>query len=189
MTQPSENKKTILLIEDEPIISRVCVKTLTADGYEVDIATNGLIAKDMANKKVYDVFLSDIRTPEMSRAASDISALPETREGLLSIQRELGKHGAAVLEGRDIGTVVFPKADRKFYMDAAIEVRGERRFKELRAKGIKISLEEVIEQIRQRDYNDSNRRTAPLKKADDAIYIDSSSMTLSQAVDKILNYI
>src|SRR3972149_1398547 len=98
-----------------------------------------------------------IRTPEMSMAASDISARKEVREALLVLQRRMGENGGVVLEGRDVGTVIFPNADAKFFLDASLEERGKRRYKELLAKGMDVKLEQTVEDVRIRDMNDSSR--------------------------------
>jgi cytidylate kinase len=123
-----------------------------------------------------------IRTPEMSMAASTISAQPCVRERLLELQRAMGRQGGVVLEGRDIGTVVFPDAHAKFFLDAAVEERARRRWLELTDKGNAVTLEQTIEDVKSRDYNDSTRDIAPLKKADDAIVVDSSGIGIDQVV-------
>ena len=124
-----------------------------------------------------------IRTPEMSLLASDLSRRREVREAMMELQRTMGRDGGVVLEGRDIGTVVFPRADVKFYLDAAAEVRARRRFAELTAKGVRTDLQEVLEDVVRRDENDSRRALAPLRKADDAILIDSTEIPADQVVD------
>ncbi len=123
-----------------------------------------------------------IRTPQMSMAASAISAQPSVRARLLELQRQMGRGGGVVLEGRDIGTVVFPEAGAKFYLDADPVQRAERRYAELKAKGEDVSLERIIEEVKKRDYDDSHRAIAPLKKADDAVVVDSSRMSAEEVV-------
>jgi len=123
-----------------------------------------------------------IRTPEMSMVASAISAQPSVRARLLELQRQMGRGGGVVLEGRDIGTVVFPEARAKFYLDADPVQRAERRYTELKAKGEDVSLERIIEEVKKRDYDDSHRAIAPLKKADDAVVVDSSHMSPEEVV-------
>lgn len=118
-----------------------------------------------------------IRTMEVSQYVSPVSAIPEVRKQMVHQQQEMGKEGGLVMDGRDIGTVVFPNADLKLFMTADPKVRAERRYKELAAKGEKITLKEIEENIRQRDYEDSHRTTSPLRKADDAIELDNSHMT------------
>jgi cytidylate kinase len=108
---------------------------------------------------------------------------------MLGLQRKLGREKDSVLDGRDIGTVVFPDADKKFYIDAQFEERVKRRYKELRELGQKVTLKEVEADLRNRDTIDTNREFAPLKKADDAIYIDTTDMTIEEVVDKVLQHI
>ncbi|NVM20983.1 MAG: (d)CMP kinase [Desulfobacterales bacterium] len=133
----------------------------------------------------------NIRTPEISMLASAVSARPVVREHLLEVQRQMGKNGGAVFEGRDMGTVVFPEADVKFYLDAARKTRELRRYGELvvRLGRTKISLAEVGQAERKRDENDSGRSLAPLKPAHDAIRIDSTSLEIGQVVDLMLRHI
>lgn len=128
-----------------------------------------------------------IRTPEVSMAASHVSAIPGVRAALLGLQRRLGCQGKAILEGRDIGTVIFPDADIKFFMTASVDERARRRLTELEAVGADpISFEEIRRQIEERDRGDSSRATAPLKQAPDAVLIDTSHLTLDQVVEKML---
>ncbi len=124
-----------------------------------------------------------IRTPEVSMGSSRISAVPAVREALLGIQRKLGNAGSAILEGRDIGTVIFPHADVKFFLNASVNERAKRRLIELEATGSDApSFEEVKAQILERDHGDSTRAVAPLKKAGDAYEIDTSTLTLDEVV-------
>jgi cytidylate kinase len=127
-----------------------------------------------------------LRTPEMSRIAAQIASNPLVREPMLRLQRTLAKDGGVVMEGRDIGTVVFPDADVKFYLDADTRVRGERRYKELRAKGMDVDLQTTIDEIVARDRKDMTREVAPLRKADDAIAVDSTGLTLDEVVDTMV---
>ena len=127
-----------------------------------------------------------IRTPEISMAASRVSANPEVRLALLGLQRRLGCSGNSILEGRDIGTVVFPDADVKFFLSASVEERAKRRLAELESLGADTpSFEELKKQIIERDSGDSNRKVAPLKRADDAIDIDTTQLTLDEVVAKM----
>ncbi|MBX5484470.1 MAG: (d)CMP kinase [Myxococcaceae bacterium] len=132
-----------------------------------------------------------IRTPEISMGASKVSSRPVVRKGLLALQRRLAlaAEKGAILEGRDIGTVVFPDADAKFYLEASAETRARRRYEELFQKGVESSLEEVLADQRQRDKQDSERAVAPLKPAEDAIRIDSTSMPLSEVVRAIEKHV
>lgn len=127
-----------------------------------------------------------IRTPEVSLIASQISAIPEVRSALLELQRRMGASGGAILEGRDIGTVIFPDADVKFFLTASVEERAKRRLSELEALGKDVpSFEEVRQQIETRDSADRNRKVAPLKQAVDSILIDTSELTLDEVVDRM----
>ena len=127
-----------------------------------------------------------IRTPEMSRGASVVSARPVVREKLLGLQRELGRAAAqgAVLEGRDIGTVVFPGAPVKFFLTASDEARAQRRHAELADKGLNLALSEVLGDQRRRDKDDTERAISPLKAAPDAILVDTTGIDLSEVVDR-----
>lgn len=129
----------------------------------------------------------DIRTPEISMAASQVSGRPVVRAGLLQLQRRLALEAGkgAILEGRDIGTVVFPDADAKFFLEANPEVRARRRFEELFQKGVESSLQDVLADQMKRDRDDSARAVAPLKAAEDALRVDSSSSPLSEVVHSL----
>ena len=130
-----------------------------------------------------------IRMPEASMAASNVSAIPAVRAFLLDLQRDIAKNNNVIMDGRDIGTVILPDAQYKFFLTASAEVRADRRFKELKENGIDVDYKALLEEIIQRDYNDSHRATAPLKQADDAILIDSSNMTLEESIDAIVSRI
>ncbi|MBC8558674.1 (d)CMP kinase [Fumia xinanensis] len=127
----------------------------------------------------------DIRRPPVSMAASNVSAHPEVREFLLNLQRQFAKENNVVMDGRDIGTVVLPNADIKIFLTASSEERARRRYKELTEKGEKVEFEQIHEEIKQRDYNDSHRAIAPLKQADDAILVDTTECTLEESIDKL----
>lgn len=126
-----------------------------------------------------------IRTPEISMLASAVSAKPVVRRFLLDLQRSLGMAGGAVFEGRDMGTVVFPGADVKFFLDASLKTRALRRYRELAGAG-DITLEAVERDMRTRDRNDSSRTLAPLKPARDAVMIDSSGLSIEKVLDRML---
>lgn len=130
---------------------------------------------------------SQIRTPEISMGASAVSSRPVVREGLLALQRRLALEAprGAILEGRDIGTVVFPDADAKFFLEADEAVRARRRFEELFQKGVERSLDEVLTDQQKRDRDDASREVAPLKAAEDAIRVDSSTIPLSEVVQTL----
>ena len=128
-----------------------------------------------------------IRTEEAGHAASVVSTYQKVREKLVSLQQELAKTTSVVMDGRDIGTVVLPNADLKIYLTASTLERAKRRYKELSLKGIETSLEEIQKDIEQRDYRDMNRENSPLKQADDAVFIDSSDMTIEEVIETIIN--
>ncbi|MCB9667748.1 MAG: (d)CMP kinase [Myxococcales bacterium] len=128
---------------------------------------------------------NEIRTQAMAQAASDVSTYPEVRDALLSVQRRLGQGGGVVLEGRDIGTVVFPDADVKVFLTASLEARAQRRHKELIARGADSAYEAVLEEIRQRDAQDMGREVAPLVPAKDATVMDSTALELEEVVERL----
>ena len=130
-----------------------------------------------------------IRTSEVSQLASKCSALPMVREKLVEIQRNMGTRKSVIMDGRDIGTNVLKDAEYKFFLTASAEERAERRHKELIEKGEKITFEEVLRDIRQRDHNDMTRALNPLKKADDALEIDSTGLNIEQVTEAILKEI
>lgn len=125
---------------------------------------------------------AEIGTPELGEIASRLSMLGVVRERMLDLQRAAGARGGVVMEGRDIGSVVFPDADVKFFLDASPEVRAERRWRELAAHGIEISREQVLAQLQERDRRDSGRELAPLRPAPDAEVIDASRMSIEEVV-------
>jgi cytidylate kinase len=129
-----------------------------------------------------------IRTPEITMLASNVSARSIVREYLLELQKDMGKEKAAVFEGRDMGTVVFPHADVKFFLDASTQKRARRRFDELKTKSNQ-TLAEVERDMQQRDQNDSTRKVAPLRPARDAIIIDSTDLTVGQVVEAMLSHL
>lgn len=131
----------------------------------------------------------EIRNIEVSENVSSISSIKFVRENLVKQQQELGKNKSIVMDGRDIGTTVFPNADLKIFMTADVDVRAERRYKELTQKGLNVSIEEIKENIKKRDYLDQNREISPLKKADDAIILDNSYLTKEEQLTWILDKI
>ena len=130
-----------------------------------------------------------IRTPEASMMASAVSAKPPVRAFLLEMQRKLARENNVLMDGRDIGTVVLPDATVKIFLTASAESRAERRYKELIEKGMSVTYKEVYDDMVQRDYNDMNRATAPLKQAEDAILADTSGFELEQSLELILKII
>nr|WP_314770714.1 (d)CMP kinase [uncultured Peptostreptococcus sp.] len=127
----------------------------------------------------------EIRSLQVSSRVSDVAKIPQVREFLLEKQREIGKRSDVILDGRDVGTHIFPDAKYKFFLNASAQERGRRRYQELIDKGQSVVLEEIIEDIKKRDYIDSTREVAPLVKADDAIEVDTTSMTIDQVVTYI----
>ena len=123
---------------------------------------------------------SEIRNIEVSSVVSEISKIPEVRERLVQIQRKTGEKREVVMDGRDIGTVVFPNAEMKIFMTADINIRAKRRFDELKTKGIPASIEEIESNIRDRDHKDMNREISPLRKAKDALVLDNSNITFDE---------
>lgn len=117
-----------------------------------------------------------IRSLEVSTKVSEVSALAFVRKRMVELQQEMGKNGGVVLDGRDIGTVVFPQADLKLFMTASPEIRAQRRYDEMQAKGEKVSFEAVLENVKSRDHIDSTRAESPLRKADDALVLDNSRL-------------
>lgn len=147
-----------------------------SEGRRLRLYSNGVDISDL------------IRTPEISMLASAVSAKSIVRDYLLEVQRDIGQKKAAVFEGRDMGTVVFPEADVKFFLDASSKTRALRRYQELDTESSQ-SLEEVSQDMQQRDTNDSTRSLAPLRPAEDAIRIDSSELSVQKVVDLMLSHI
>ena len=126
-----------------------------------------------------------IRENTVTNAVSSFAAVPAVREKLVALQQEIAQQGGIVMDGRDIGTVVLPKAELKIFLVASVDERAERRYKENLAKGIETDLETLKEEIAARDYTDSHRATSPLKQAEDAIYLDTTGLSIQEVVDKI----
>lgn len=164
--------------------------------------TNGIIAM-LDNTKVelkyidgvQAVFLNGedvsafIRTPEISMGASKVSAIPEVRAFLLSLQQEIAKENDVIMDGRDIATVVLPNADVKIFLFASPECRAERRYKELVEKGENVKYEDVLADVNQRDYQDSHREIAPLKPSEDSIMLDTSKLNLDESIELVIKTI
>lgn len=130
-----------------------------------------------------------IRTPEISMGASKVSAIPQVREFLLDLQRNIAKENNVIMDGRDIASVVLPDAQCKIFLFASPECRAERRYKELVEKGESVSFEDVLKDVNQRDYQDSHREIAPLKPVEDSIMADTSALTLEESIDLIISTI
>jgi cytidylate kinase len=130
-----------------------------------------------------------IRSPQVSHAASQVATFPGVREAMVAHQRKLGAEGGIVMEGRDIGTAVFPDADVKFFLDARLEIRAQRRRTELLERGINQTLEQVREELRRRDVRDSTRDASPLQPADDAVIIDTSDKSIGRLEAALLTVV
>ena len=132
-----------------------------------------------------EIVSKEIRENHISHCASVVSQYKDVRENLVSLQQNLAKKNSVIMDGRDIGTVVLPDADLKIYLIASNEVRAERRYEELIEKGQTVEYEKILEELKERDYRDSHRENSPLRRADDAIELDNSNMTIEEVVDKI----
>lgn len=159
-----------------PLLSEIDVKLSYVDGGQ-RVMLNG---EDVSDK---------IRTPEISMGASAVSAIGEVRSFLFDLQRSIAAENNVIMDGRDIGTVVLPNADVKIFLTASAEERANRRYKELQEKGDPSTYKQVLKDIEQRDHNDAHREIAPLKKADDAVEVDSTQLTLDETVDRIVEII
>ena len=155
---------------------------------DIDIKIDNTGDKDIILLNGEDVS-KEIRTKEVTEIVSQISSIIPVRERMVEVQRNLAKGKNVIVEGRDIGTVVFPNADVKIYLDASEEVRAKRRYEENVQNGINTTYEEVLENVKMRDYNDMHKKVGALKKADDAIIIDSTSLTIDQVVENIKNVV
>ncbi len=149
---------------------------------KVDLTYDNGIQKVLLNGE--DVS-TQIRLPECSMAASAVSAIPEVREFLLQTQRDIATHHNVIMDGRDIGTVVLPNAQVKIFLTASAEKRAQRRFDELCEKGVTTTFDEVLEDMKQRDYNDSHRAIAPLKPAEGSVLVDTSELDLDESIRAI----
>ena len=129
---------------------------------------------------------TDIRLPEASMAASNVSAIPVVRAFLLELQQKIARENDCLMDGRDIGTVILPNAQLKIFLTASAEVRAKRRFDELSAKGQKVNYDDILADLNERDYQDSHREIAPLKQADDAVLVDTSDMTFDEVKATII---
>ena len=132
---------------------------------------------------------TDIRQNEVSMAASNVSSIPEVRTFLFDLQRNIAKNNDCIMDGRDIGTVVLPDAKIKIFLTASAEARADRRFKELQEKGQDVAYETILKEIKERDYQDMNRATAPLKQAEDAVLVDTTEIGLQESIELMINTI
>ncbi len=166
---------------------------LTLDDKEEIIKLSGEIdIKIDLDNKVYlngEDVTDLIRSKEVTNIVSPISSIVEVRKNMVDLQRKMASNYDVVMEGRDITTVVFPNAQYKFYLDASLEERVERRIKQNKEKGIDMTYEEVYENIKARDYNDSHKEVGALKRCDDQVYIDSTNMTIDEVVNKFIEVI
>ena len=189
-------KLGILYLDTGAMYRAVGLKALNTG---VDIADAAAVEKMLADTKidvkqeegVQHVYLDgkdvsvDIRENRVSKAASDISAVPCVRYKMVELQREIAAKCDTVLDGRDIGTFVLPNAEHKIFLTASAEERAKRRYAELKTKGSDLTFEQIKDDILKRDYNDSHRALAPLKKADDATEVDTTSMTIEEVTEKL----
>lgn len=178
---------TLKALEDKVDLNDEHALVRLAKNTRIDLSNNrdGSLKILIGDKDVS----ADIRQPRVTRFVSDIAKLKGIREVMLGLQRNFGRQGKVVLDGRDIGTVVFPDAHKKFYIDAHFSERVKRRHKELAGLGQEIKLSDVEADLRNRDTIDSTRKVAPLKKAEDAIYIDTTNLTIEEAVNILLKHI
>ncbi len=167
-------------LEDESSLIRLASST------KIDLKEKGGVLKVILDGE--DVS-SLIRTPELTNKVKYIARVPGVRAEMVRLQRSIGERHGAALEGRDIGTVVFPDADYKFYLDADVDERARRRYKELRELGQNVTLEDIKKDVVRRDSSDMTRSVGALKKAPDAIFIDTTRLSVDGVVDKILAYI
>jgi cytidylate kinase len=175
-----ESKRRDIDPEDETGLAQIC------SGLEISFGTED------GNLKVFSHGIDvtgEINTPEMSILASKVSSKGVVRSAMVALQRKMGRERGVILEGRDAGTVVFPQAQVKFYLDATLEERGRRRYKELLSRKQKVELAQVIQETEKRDFDDSHRTLAPLKRAEDAVLIDSSELTVEEVIDMMLTII
>ena len=167
-----------------------CVKS--NETYKVKEELNNIRLDIVYENGEQQIILNDenvsrlIRNPEISKAASSFAQVPEVRERLLILQRELADKRPVVMDGRDIGTKVLPSASVKIFLTADVKVRAERRYKELTEKGEKVNLEDIMSDIKSRDEQDMNRKVSPLVQAGDAVLVDTSSLSIDEVVDAII---
>lgn len=170
----------LYILENEIPVENISKIVSSLDAIDIDIKDNRFILNGRDVSK-------EIRTPEVAGIVSNVAAIKEVREKLVDLQRAVSIGKKVILDGRDIGTVVFPKAELKIYLVASPEERAKRRVKDYEEKGIEESYEDVLAGIKERDHIDSTRKESPLKKAEDAIEIDSSFLSIGEVVEKISN--
>lgn len=165
-------------LQNEPAIIRKCQEADITIRYEDGVQ---VVLLNGENVNAY------LRTEEVGYAASVVSVIPEVREKLVELQKRLAAESDCIMDGRDIGTCVLPRADRKIYLTAGSAVRAKRRYDELTAKGESCDLEKIRADIEERDYRDMHRETSPLRQAEDAVLVDTSDMTVEEVIDRILS--
>ena len=170
----------LYILENDIPVEDISKIISSLDAIDIDIKDNRFILNGRDVSK-------EIRTPEVAGIVSNVAAIKEVREKLVDLQRAVSIGKKVILDGRDIGTVVFPKAELKIYLVASPEERAKRRVKDYEEKGIEESYEDVLAGIKERDHIDSTRKESPLKKAEDAIEIDSSFLSIGEVVEKISN--
>ncbi len=158
----------------EPMLQNITIQLAFEDGAQ-KVLLNG---EDVSEA---------IRTPEISGGASKISAIPKVRSFLFDLQQQMAKENNVLMDGRDIGTVVLPNADLKIFLTASPEVRAKRRYDELVEKGQDVNYDDILADVKERDYRDSHREVAPLKQADDAVLLDTSNLNFQQVVSEVMN--
>lgn len=180
--------RTVALALDRQAVSPDDVAQVSAllDTLDITFIRSGQGEKVLLNG---DDVSEQIRTPEVSRLTPIVAAIPRVREAMVDRQRRMGKNGGVVLEGRDIGTVVFPQAEVKLFMVASAEERGRRRFLELQQKGVTVDLQETVREVEARDRADSERSHSPLVKADDAVEIDTTGLSIEQVLERMLDVV
>lgn len=169
--------------DDADAVTRLAEQLANERAVRLDRAADGSVRVFLRGEDVS----SAIRTLEIGQGASKVSAIGGVRAALLDLQRDLGRAGGVVLEGRDIGTVVFPDAEAKFFLTASVDVRARRRYEELLQRGQAMTFEEVRREVVERDHRDSTRPVAPLRKASDAIVIDASELSVEEVVDRVVS--
>lgn len=177
-----------LYAKNKNIINNVSLNTNKLIASLDDISLKFVYNKSLGNAEIFlngDNVESEIRSLEVSQIVSKVAAVSEVRKKLVSAQQKMGKEGGIVMDGRDIGTVVFPKAELKLFMTASADKRAERRYRELIENGGKVSYEDVLFNVKERDRIDSTRKDSPLIKADDAIEIDNSIMGIQEQFNEI----
>ncbi len=194
-------KRLGFIYVDTGALYRACGLYCRRNGIDITAENDGLIGDTLnervnleikLNAGVQHVFLNgedvseEIRLPDISMAASAVSALPSVRRYLLETQRKVARENNVIMDGRDIGTVILPDADVKIFITAKAEIRAKRRYDELIAKGVETTFEEVLSDLNKRDYNDSHRAEAPLKQADDAVLLDTSELDFEGTVERVI---